>query len=139
VLLSVEPWVFPCANKHIHEESCQEYVDDEDLDETSISILLLDEGEVIHTCFPPTHQDKKIFGFNDTNDLVEDPFDVVDQHIDDFIHVERHRWDVVCFNFDKIPFTMLKVVLKKKGLSFHLHRMGLHAYMIQMLGILVMK
>jgi hypothetical protein len=38
----------------------------------------------------------------------------------------------------RIPFATLKVVLKQKGLSCRLQRIGLHAYMIQMLDILVM-
>jgi hypothetical protein len=103
--------------EHIHEESCQEDLDDEDLDETSVSIFSLDEGEVIHPCLPPAHEDKKIIGFNDTDDLVEDPSDVVDQHIDDFIHVGRRRWDVVCFTFDKDPIYDVEGSSQTKGVE----------------------
>jgi hypothetical protein len=38
----------------------------------------------------------------------------------------------------KIPFMTLRVVLKQNGFSFHLHRIGLHAHMIHILGFLVM-
>jgi hypothetical protein len=58
---------------------------------------------------------KKIIGFNDTNDLVEDPSEVVDQHVDDFIHVRRHIWEVVCFNFDKYPIYDVEGSSKKRG------------------------
>jgi hypothetical protein len=105
--------------EHIHEESCQEDIDDEDLDVTSVSIFSLDEGEVIHPCLPPTHEDKKIIiGSNNTDDLVEDPSDVVDQHIDDFIHVGRHRWDVVCFTFDKDPIYNVEGSSQTKQVEF---------------------
>jgi len=60
------PPVEEVLEEHIHEENCQEDIDDEDLDEKSMSILSLDEDEVIH---PSAHEDKKIIGFNDTNDL----------------------------------------------------------------------
>jgi hypothetical protein len=34
---------------------------------------------------------------------VEQPSDIVDDHIDDFIQVGRRRWDVVCFIIDRDP------------------------------------
>jgi len=77
-----------CLKNIYHEEICQEY---------------LDEGEVFHLFLPLTHEDGKISSFNDTNYLVENPSNMVDQHIDYFIHVGRRRWDVVCFTFDKDP------------------------------------
>jgi hypothetical protein len=111
------PPVEEVLEEHIHEESCQEDLDDEDLDETSVSIFSLDEGEVIHPFLPLAHEDKKIIGFNDTYDLVEDPSDMVDQHIDDFIHVRRCRWDVVCFTFDKDPIYDIEGNSQTKGVE----------------------
>jgi hypothetical protein len=90
--------------EHIHEEICKEDLDDEDLNETPVSIFSLDESEFIHPFLPLADEDKIIIiGFNDIDDLMEDPYDMVDQHIDDFIHVERRILNVVCFTFDKDP------------------------------------
>jgi hypothetical protein len=36
------------------------------------------------------------------------------------------------------PFTILRLAFKKKGLSFHIQRTSLHAYMIQMCGSIMM-
>jgi hypothetical protein len=80
--------------EHIHGEGFQEDINKQDLDETSVSIISLDEGEVVLTHFPPTHEDEKMINTSDVDDLVEDPSDMVDQHIDDFIHVGRRRWGV---------------------------------------------
>jgi hypothetical protein len=57
----------------------------ENLDETSTSILLLDEDEVVQPCFPPAHQDEEVISPNDANDFVEDFSDTVDQRINDSI------------------------------------------------------
>jgi hypothetical protein len=103
-----------------------------------VSIFSLDEGEVIHPCLPSTHEHKKIIVFNDTNDIVEDPSYVVDQHIDDFIHVGRRRWDVVCFTFDKDPIYDVEGSSQTKGVELSSLKIGLHAHTIQMLGIPVM-
>jgi hypothetical protein len=74
----------------------------ENPDETSVSILLLDEDEVVQPCFPPAHKYEEVINPNDADDFVEDFSDMVDQRIDDFIHIRRRRWDVG-FNFDKEP------------------------------------
>jgi hypothetical protein len=44
--------------EQIHEERCQEYLNDEVPDETSVSIISLDEGEVILPHFPSAHKDE---------------------------------------------------------------------------------
>jgi hypothetical protein len=54
-------------------------------DEASFSLLLLDEDEVVQTCLPPAHKDEETISLTDTDDLVQDPSDMVDLHIDDFI------------------------------------------------------
>jgi hypothetical protein len=71
--------------------------------EASFYFLFLDEDEVIQTCLPPAHEDEETISLDDTNDLVQDPFDMVDLHIDDFIQVGRRRWDVICFSIDRDP------------------------------------
>jgi hypothetical protein len=64
-----------------------------------VSIISLDEGEVVLPHLPPVHEDEEMINISDMDDLMEDPSDVVDQHIDDFIHVGRHRWGVGCIIF----------------------------------------
>jgi hypothetical protein len=66
----------------------------EDLDETLVSILPLDEGEE-----------------------VINPNDTVDQHIDDFIHVGRHRWDMGCFIFYGDPIYDIEGSFQKKSVE----------------------
>jgi hypothetical protein len=46
--------------EQIHEESCQEDLNDEDSDETSVSIISLDEGEVVLPHLPPAHEDEEM-------------------------------------------------------------------------------
>jgi len=58
----------------------------EHLDETLVSILHLEEDEVVK----PYEE-------------VISPNDIIDQHIDYFIRVGRHRWDMACIIFDKDP------------------------------------
>jgi hypothetical protein len=53
--------------------------------ETSLSLLPLDEGEVVQTCLPPAHEDEEMISLDDADDLVQNLFDMVDLHIDDFI------------------------------------------------------
>jgi hypothetical protein len=80
-----------------------------------VSIIPLGEGEVVMPRLPPAHADEEMISLNDADDLVEDPSDVVDQHIDDFIHVGRRRWDVVCFIFYKDPIYDVEGSSQEKG------------------------
>jgi hypothetical protein len=88
--------------EHTHEESPQEDLNDEDLDETSVSMIPLDEDEVFQPYFPPAYKDEEVISPKDVDDFVEDFSDTVDQHINDFIQIRRCRWDVQ-FNFEKEP------------------------------------
>jgi len=81
------------------EEGSDEVQHVENTDETSSSILLLDEDEVVQPCFPPTHEDEEVISSNDIDDFMEELSDMVGQHIEDFIHVGRHGWDMDCFIF----------------------------------------
>jgi hypothetical protein len=69
---------------------------------------------------------------------MEQPSDIVDDHIDDFIQVGRHRWDVVCFIIDRDPIYDIEGSSQVEGLKCHLQRTGLHTCMIQIFGSLVM-
>jgi hypothetical protein len=125
-------------DEQIHEQIFQEDLNDEDPDETYLSIILLDEDEVILPHLPPANEYGYMINISDMDDHVEYPSDVVDQHIDYFIYVGRHRWGVGCIIFMEILFTTLKLYLNKKSLSCLLHRTGIHAYMIQIFGTLMM-
>jgi hypothetical protein len=88
--------------EHTYEEIPQEVLNDEDLDDTSVSIVSLDEDEVFQPHFPPAHKDEEVIIPNDVDVSMGDLLDMVDQHIDDFIQVGRCRWDVSCFIFYRI-------------------------------------
>jgi hypothetical protein len=89
----------------------------ENPDETSISILPLDKDEVVQPFFPPTHKYEEVISPNDVDDFVEDLSDMVDQHIDDFIQVGRHRWDVGCFIFYGDPIYDIEGSSHAKGVE----------------------
>jgi hypothetical protein len=74
----------------------------ENPDETSIPILSLDEDEVAQPCFPPAHKDEEVISPKDADGSMGDLSDMVDQHLDDFIHIGRRRWDMG-FTFDRDP------------------------------------
>jgi hypothetical protein len=111
--------------EYIDEEICQEDLDDEDPEETLMSIILLDEDDIIQPLYPllceveeennlnnedfedpveatpttllPAHKEMVIFIH--TDDLMKDHLEVVDEHIENFIRIGRHRWDMSCFIF----------------------------------------
>jgi hypothetical protein len=57
----------------------------ENLDETLMPILPLDEDEVVHPSFPPAHKYEEAISLDDANDFMEDLSDMIYQHINDFI------------------------------------------------------
>jgi hypothetical protein len=66
-------------------------------------IMLKTQLKSLKFLFLPAHEDEEMVSFNDTNDFMEDLSNMVDQHIDDFIHVGRHGWDISCSSFDGDP------------------------------------
>jgi hypothetical protein len=81
-----------CGN----EENCQKNLDEvslaKGLNETLSSIVPFEEDEVIQSC-------EEVISFYDANEIMEQPLDTVDHHIDDFIQIGRCRWDLGCFTF----------------------------------------
>jgi hypothetical protein len=73
-------------------KSSEEVQHAENPDETSVSILFLDENE-----------DEEVISPKDVDDSMGKFSDMVDQHLDDFIQVGRRRWDVSCFIFYRDP------------------------------------
>jgi hypothetical protein len=55
-----------------------------------------EENEVLQSC-------EEVINSYDADEFVEQPSDIVDDHIDDFIQVGRCRWDVGCFIIDRDP------------------------------------
>jgi hypothetical protein len=113
--------------------------------ETSLSFFPLDEGEVFQPCFPPAHEveeatslndeesedpveatltyvppaheDKEMVIFSDTDGLMKEPLDMVDEHIDTFIQIGRRRWDVGHFIFYRDPIYDIEVGSRAKGIE----------------------
>jgi hypothetical protein len=85
-----------CGN----EENCQKDLDEvslaEGLNETLLSAFPFEENEVLQSC-------EEVISSYDADEFVEQPSDIVDDHIDDFIQVGRRRWDVGCFIIDRDP------------------------------------
>jgi len=55
----------------------------EDLDETSIFILPI--NEVVQSCIPPAQEDEEVINSNDADKSMEQPSGTIDYHIDDFM------------------------------------------------------
>lgn len=51
----------------------------------------------------PAHEDEKMVGCSHTDRFMKEPLDVVGEHIDYFICVERRKWDVGYSNFNRDP------------------------------------
>jgi hypothetical protein len=83
-----------------NEENFQKDLDEvslaEGLNETLLSAFPFEENEVIQSC-------EEVINSYDADEFMEQPSDIVDEHIDDFIQVGRRRWDVGCFIIDRDP------------------------------------
>jgi hypothetical protein len=79
-------------------------------------LSLNDPDEDIQVAIPPTHQEENIMSYDPFEDLddnllhdpgsegaLEDPLDTVGQHIDTFIQIGKHGWDMGLFTFDEDP------------------------------------
>jgi hypothetical protein len=60
--------------------------------------------------FLPAH--KEMVNFIHTNDLMKDPLEVVDEHINTFIHIGRCIWDMNCFIFYGDPIYNIEGTLR---------------------------
>jgi hypothetical protein len=97
--------------------------------EASFSFLLLDEAEVLQTCFPLVHEDEEVITLDDIDDIKKDLSDMVDIHIDDFIQAGRRRWDFDHFTFDKDPIYDIEGISLEKGFELSSSKNGSsHAY-----------
>jgi hypothetical protein len=71
-----------CGN----EESCQKDIDEvslaEGLSKTLLSTVPFEEDEVVQSC-------EEVINSYDADEIMEQPLDIVDDHIDDFIQIGR--------------------------------------------------
>jgi hypothetical protein len=61
-----------------------------------LSSFPFEENEVIQSF-------EEVINSYDACEFMEQPSDIVDEHIDDFIQVGRRRWDAGCFIIDRYP------------------------------------
>jgi hypothetical protein len=91
---------FDDALFHDYEERCQKDLDEvsfiESLNETLLSAFPFEEDEVVQSC-------EEVINSYDADELMEQPLDLVDDHIDMFIQTGRHRWDFGRLIFDRDP------------------------------------
>jgi hypothetical protein len=111
--------------------------------EAPLSLIPLDEGEVVQPCLPPNveeaislddeefegpvedvhasappaHKDENMVIFSHTDGLMKVPFDMVDEPIDTFIQTGRRRWDLSCLKFDRDPIYDIEGSSQAEGVS----------------------
>lgn len=51
----------------------------------------------------PRHEDKEMVSCCHTDELITEPLNAVGEHINDFIRVGRHSWEVAYSSFDGDP------------------------------------
>jgi hypothetical protein len=81
-----------CGNEENFQKDLDEVSLAEDLNETLSSIVPFEEDEFIQLC-------EEVINFYDVDEIMEQPPDTVDDHIDDFIQIGRCKWDLGCFIF----------------------------------------
>jgi hypothetical protein len=101
------------------------------LDETLVSIFSLEEDEVVKPC-------EEVINSNDIGKFMEQPSDTVDNHIDDFICVWKHGWDIGCFGFDGDPIYDIEGNFQIKNAEIFLWKIVFHTWTIKIFGNLMM-
>jgi hypothetical protein len=56
--------------------------------------------------------------FSRTDGLMKEPLDMVDEYIDNFIHIGRRRWDFGHFIFYRDPIYNIEGISQGKGVKF---------------------
>jgi hypothetical protein len=120
-----------CGNEENFQRDLDEYSLVEGLNKTVLYAFPFKENEVLHSY-------EEVIISCGLDKFVEQPSDIVDDHIDDFIQVGRHRWMWVASLLIEIPFMTLRVALRQRGLKCHLQRTGIHVCMIQIFSVLMM-
>jgi hypothetical protein len=110
------------------------YIDEEDSHE---ALHIEDPVEATTTSIPPTNEGKQMVNFSHMDGLMMELSDVFDNHIDAFKHIWRRKWDMVCFIIDGDPIYDIECSSQAKGVELS-SSIGLHAYMIQVFGNLIM-
>jgi hypothetical protein len=76
-----------CGNEENYQKDLDVVFLAEGLKETLSSTIPFEEDEVIYSC-------EEVISFYDVDEIKEHPPNIVDDHIDDFIHIGRCRWDL---------------------------------------------
>jgi len=82
-----------------------------------VSIISIDEDEVVQPHVPPAQKDEEVISMKDVDVFNGYLSNMVDQHLDDFRLVRRRIWDVSCFNFDRIPIYDIEVGSRANGVE----------------------
>jgi hypothetical protein len=85
-----------CGNEESFQEDLDEVSLAEGLKKTLLSTFPFEEDEVVQSC-------EEVIISYDIGEIMEQPPNIVDNHIDDFIHVGGHRWDFGRFIFYRDP------------------------------------
>jgi hypothetical protein len=97
-----------------NEEKFQKDLDEvsfvEGMNETLLSDFYFEGNKVIQSC-------EELITSYDVDEFVEQPSDIVENHIDDFIQVGRRGWDVVCFIIDKYPIYYVEGISQEEGVG----------------------
>jgi hypothetical protein len=78
------------------------------LNETLLYAFPFEEVEVVQSY-------EEVIIFYDAYELMEQPPDIVGNHIDEFIQVGRCRWDVGCFIIDRDPIYNIEASFRAPG------------------------
>jgi hypothetical protein len=103
-----------CGN----EENCQRDLNEvsfaEGPNETLLSAFPSEENEVTQSC-------EEVISSYGADEFVEQPSDIVDEHIDDFIQTGRRKWDLSCLKFDRDPIYDIEGGSQAEGVSSYVY------------------
>jgi hypothetical protein len=85
-----------CGNEENYQKDLDEVSLAKGMNETLSSTVPFKEDEVIQSC-------EEVINFYDADEIMEQPPDTIDDHIDDFIQIGRCTWDLGCFIFYRDP------------------------------------
>jgi hypothetical protein len=143
-VLRIKPLVMKRRQRGMYIKRKKNYDESQHV-ETSLSLLSLDEGEVVQPCFPPVHEieesislndeeiqdpveaalasilpahkDKEMVIFSHIGGLMKEIVNMVDENIDTFIQTGRHTWDFGRFIFDRDPIYDIDGSSQRKGVD----------------------
>jgi hypothetical protein len=98
-----------------NEENCPKDIDEvspaKGLNETLLCTFPFEENEIIQSC-------EEVINSYGAYEFMEQPSNIVGEHIDDFIQAGRRRWDVSCFSIDRDPIYDIEGGSQAEGVDF---------------------